>query len=249
MDGYVAALPALNPTDLGALGYEASLSLSLPSQQTLGLLIDSYSKSQYVKGAWYGPSGADGVKAGIDTIAASLGQTAGTCQYLAGQVDMIAGGLETSLGSLGQLQLLSDYMNQLSASYHSFNEGLASYTQGVDTIASNYATLDYGLSRLASGVRDLKAGTSELSGGTNGLYINVENLPQMIQEQVDEFLEDYQKNDFEPISFVSPMNTQVSLVQFVLLTDAIEIEIPAEAIDATAPVEETFLDKLMALFE
>ena len=50
------------------------------------------------------------------------------------------------------------------------------------------------------------------------------------------------------MSFVSDANTQVSLVQFVLLADPIEKETIKESVDTTPPVKEGFLDKLLALF-
>jgi X-X-X-Leu-X-X-Gly heptad repeat protein len=241
LEVYIGALPTINPIALGALSAEATLNLSPDSQETLGKLMDSYEKSQYVKGAWYGPNGNDG-------IAKSLSDSAGTCQYLAGKLNEAANGLEASLGSLDGLQTLSTYMTELSGSYHTFNSGLTDYTQGVDTIAANYATFNYGLAQLANGVNDLRGGTSELRSGTNELFINVEDLPQTIQEQVDEFLKDYQKSDFSPTSFASQKNTEVSLVQIVLMTDSIEKEAPAEQVDAMAPVEQTFFDRLAALF-
>jgi X-X-X-Leu-X-X-Gly heptad repeat protein len=248
MDGAVSMLPTIDEVALGTLMYEAGVLastavLSPGSKDTIDQLVASYAQAQTVAGTWAA------VRPGLNDIVNGLNESAYACQTMADELNqqlLVAGPLLDE--SLAGIQTLAEGLGQLSASYHSFDTGLSSYTGGVDAIAANYAAFDYGLSKFVGGVKDLKAGTAELNSGTNELYINVEDLPKSIQEQVDEFLKDYQKSDFEPTSFVSEKNEKVSLVQFVLLTDAIEIEVPPATADSAAPTEQTFFDRLLALF-
>jgi putative membrane protein len=64
---------------------------------------------------------------------------------------------------------------------------------------------------------------------------------------IDDFTAEYSGDDFLPVSFVSPQNTNIGLVQFVLKCDGIEK--PEETV--AAPVDEpteTIWDRFTALF-
>jgi X-X-X-Leu-X-X-Gly heptad repeat protein len=248
MDAYVAALVPVGQQAIQDLyGDSALAGLSANSQATIGELVNTNTQAAYVRGAWYGPSGNDGVKGGLESAAAGLSQSVGSCQYMAGQLDVIANGLESGLGELAQLQTLAAYLGELSRNYTSFNEGLATYASGLDTLAVNYKVFNEGLAQFARGVGDLSGGVSSLRDGTFELYVNVEDLPNILQKEIDSYLADYQKDDFIPVSFVSANNEHVARVQFVLLTDAITVPAPPEEAPANQPAP-TFWDRLIALF-
>jgi X-X-X-Leu-X-X-Gly heptad repeat protein len=248
MDSYVSALAPVGQQAIQELYADPAMAgLSVPSQATIGNLIGASTQAAYVRGAWYGPNGNDGVKGGLESAAAGLSQSIEACQYMAGQLDMIATGLESALGETAQLQTLAAYMQELSRNYTSFNAGLATYTGGLDTLAANYQTLNSGLAQFAHGVSDLSGGIASLSNGTSELQVNVKDLPETLQKEIDSFLADYQKDDFTPVSFISAENAHVARVQFVLRTDPIEVPAPPEEPTAPTPTP-SFWDRLTALF-
>jgi X-X-X-Leu-X-X-Gly heptad repeat protein len=249
MDSYIEALAPVDQTAIdGLLGDQELASLQGSSQTTILGLIATNEQAAYVRGAWYGQSGNNGVKAGFTAIATGLGQTIGSCQYLKGQLDLIATELEKGLSGLAELPLLTSSLKKLSGNFSTFNKGVVAYTEGVDAIASNYKTFNSGLTQFARGVGELYGGVASLHGGTSELYANVEDLPETVQEQIDSFLADYQKSDFKPVSFTAPDNEHIERVQFVLITDPIKVPAP-EKEHTEVPVEQSFWDRLKALFE
>lgn len=73
-----------------------------------------------------------------------------------------------------------------------------------------------------------------------------QGIPDAVQAEIDELMATYDKSDFEPASFTSSKNTNVTLVQFVMTTDPIKVEEPAAEEE---PVEEeTLIDRFLALF-
>jgi X-X-X-Leu-X-X-Gly heptad repeat protein len=250
MDGQMGALtPVSDQVAIGTLLTELPTSgLSAGSQATVGALLSTNTQAAYVRGAWYGPNGNDGVKAGLEAATAGLTQSIGSCQYMAGQLNTIADGLESGLGGITGLQTLVGHMKQLSSNYASFNEGLGTYAGGVDTLATNYRTFNNGLAQFAGGVDQLYGGISDLHGGTGELYTNVEDLPETMQKEIDSFLRDYQQSDFTPRSFLSAENEHIERVQFILLTDAIKLPTPPADTAADEPADKDFWSRLISLF-
>ncbi|MDR1082280.1 MAG: hypothetical protein LBL27_00210 [Coriobacteriales bacterium] len=249
MDGSIASLTPVGQQAIQNLYADSAFSgLSQSSQDTIDDLVDTNTQAAYVRGAWYGQSGNDGVKSGLETAAAGLGQSAGSCQYMAGQLSAIADGLESELSEIAQLQTLATYMDELSRNYTSFNTGLVSYADGIDTLATNYQTFNKGLTRFASGTDEFYGGVSALRDGTFELYVNVEDLPETLRDEIDSFIKDYQAADFTPTSFTSAKNEHLSRVQFILLTDAIKKPAATDDVATVEPTTLSFWDRLVALF-
>ena len=72
-------------------------------------------------------------------------------------------------------------------------------------------------------------------------------MNDQIDEEIDKLLDSIGGSMEEPVSFVSEKNTNVESVQFVMQTDAIEVE---ETDEAAAAQEEklSFWQKLLRLF-
>ncbi len=174
------------------------------------------------------------------------------------------------LGStLINLSALSEGINELVGHYTTLDNGINDYTEGVAALVNGYDKIMSGVSELASGSKELRTGTSELYDGTvklyNGidelsdgtkelqegtskLYDNTANMDIQIDEKIDEILLSISGNkNSEIVSFVSPRNTDVKSIQFVIKTEAIKMATE----DAQALVEEpplTFWQKLLRLF-
>ena len=153
----------------------------------------------------------------LTTLVAAQGGSQGAAQALTGAAEGL-GSLENTSSLLG---------------------GSASLGTGVQELAS-------GLDQLASGTGDLSEGTSDLAQGTQTLAQETQGIPDAVQAEIDELMSAYDKSDFEPASFTSSKNTNVTLVQFVMTTDSIKVDEPTAAKEPAR--EETLLDRFLALF-
>ena len=117
--------------------------------------------------------------------------------------------------------------------------GSASLGTGAQELAS-------GLDQLAGGTGELASGVGSLTEGTQTLAQETQGIPDKVQTEIDALMATYDKSDFEPASFTSSKNTNVTLVQFVMTTDSIKVAEPEQPEEPEA--EETLLDKFFALF-
>ena len=71
-------------------------------------------------------------------------------------------------------------------------------------------------------------------------------MPDTVSEEIDTTIAEYSKSDFEPTSFTSSKNTDVTLVQFVMATEPI---VAPEQDEPEPEMEErSFWDRFLALF-
>jgi X-X-X-Leu-X-X-Gly heptad repeat protein len=177
------------------------------------------------------------------TLNTNLAATIGGLQDMAGR------GAFLSLSPADQ-QLLMTYLYTLAALLQGsaqLDGGLQAYTAGVEELAGQYPSINNGIAQSAQGMSQLSSGLSQLNSGVGQLSGGVANMPEEMQTRIDEFAASYDFSGFEPHSFLSPQNSKVALVQFVIATPAIEL--PKEPEDEGAVQEESsLLDKLMALF-
>ncbi|MDR3136989.1 MAG: hypothetical protein LBU07_06255 [Coriobacteriales bacterium] len=146
-----------------------------------------------------------------------------------------------------QLATLIGGLSQINNGYAALAPGLKSYLDGVDGLASQYGQFDSGLGQTSDGLHQLSSATTQLTNGVGELYEGTRDMPESMQTQIDEFAQSYDFSGFEPHSFVSEQNQNVSLVQFVFNTPAIELP-DAEEDEPTGSNEQTFWQRLLALF-
>lgn len=147
--------------------------------------------------------------------------------------------------------IFDDGVRQLGSALTGMLQNLALLTDAVNTLASQYGTLDNGVQaytggvgQLVAGCRQLTAGSAALAAGTGELADRTSGLD--LGEQLNGLL-DSLSGGRETASFVSAENAEVSSVQFVLKTQAIEK--PAAAPEPEPePVRLTFWQKLLKLF-
>ena len=97
---------------------------------------------------------------------------------------------------------------------------------------------------MAGGTGDLALGVSDFAQGTQSLAQQTQGIPDAVQAEIDNLMSTYDKSDFEPASFTSSKNTNVTLVQFVMMTDPLKVDEP----EVVEEQEETLLDRFFALF-
>ncbi|MBS3680866.1 YhgE/Pip domain-containing protein [Ornithinibacillus massiliensis] len=200
-------------------------------QEVINRLLATYEAAQKVKGTY------SAVKPGFDAVGETLTGVNKSLSEMANQVDKMANGLSDSLEEDGMdgFSELQEGIAMLSANYKAFHSGLVEYTGGVSQIASAYNEVHSGMVELSEGTNELENGVGELHDGTNELSDSTSNLPEQMTEEIDEMMSDYDKSDFEPVSFVSSKNEKVNSVQFVFKTESIQQEEPEEN---NEPVEE-----------
>lgn len=186
----------------------------------------------------------------VDGLDMQVQQLAGTLGQISGGLRQQAGALNDQLASqdiVGAMTALQGGLSALAENYTNFHSVLTAYAGGVDTLASSYGQLDRGLNAYLGGVEQAADGTVLLKDGTSQLAVNTENIPEEMQKQIDEFMEDYQF-DFTPVSFIDERNASVTSVQFLISTPKIEIPEVEEA-EEVEEEDAGFIDRLKSLFQ
>ena len=143
--------------------------------------------------------------------------------------------LNSAVGTLADgSSSLASGLKQLNSAYGDLNFGLSQYTSGVDKLAGNYPTLN-------SGIATLNSVTSELQGETSDIGSKMVNT-------VKDKLTEYLNPSFTMADFVNGSTEHIKRVQFVYMTDSIEVSDDEPAQTEEAINEKSFFDKLVALF-
>ncbi len=176
--------------------------------------------------------------------------TSGSLIEMADEIDLFTQGIDGAMGSLSMLDDLNELtsgLSQLATEYNKFHNGLVAYTDGVNQLATSYNELNQGTNQLAKGTSKLKDGISQLQDGTQELRDETKDLSGQLESEIDKFMEDFDFSDFEALSFVSDLNTNIGVVQFVLQTEAIEKDEPDDAPKKEEP-KKNFWDRFLDLF-
>ncbi|WP_232050859.1 hypothetical protein [Arabiibacter massiliensis] len=241
LDGAIAGIPegTLTEQQIGKMMAALTDPGDLATAQQLAA---NYQAAQTVKGTYAATKPAfDGAGQLLGSLPDALDQQEAALRTMASSLEKAVGG-----GQLDQLSQLADGIAQLSGEYGQFHEGLAQYASGLSTLAGNYGQLASGASQLAGGTGQLAGGAGELSSGMGQLNESVIVLPDTMKQQIAEMTADFDFPEFEPVSFMSPENTGVTAVQFVMTTAAIEKPEPPEQEEPEQ--EQTIWDRFVALF-
>lgn len=184
--------------------------------------------------------GAEDLRDGAGDLRDGAAQLNDTLQQVGRGLGQIAPLLEGAIREAvmnGQLSL------QEAQAISKMIDGLPLLLQGSSALAAGADRLAGGTDDLYDGVLKLKDGVAELSDGTMELRDQSADMDTQVDDKVDEMLDEYRSKEFVPVSFVSPKNTNVEAVQFVIKTA--DIKIPTSA---PAPEKEqdnsTFWDRL-----
>ncbi|WP_026673426.1 hypothetical protein [Alkalihalobacterium bogoriense] len=240
LDGAISGIPnhTISEQEIGALYGSGA------DTRVVDKLVETYTAAQVVKGTY------SQVKEAFAVVDTTLRDVSGALKEMGTTLSTIANGLSASVDEMGDTNGFAELQNgiaQLSANYGEFHSGLVSYTNGVGELSNSYGELHSGIVELANGTTELESGVGELQDGTGKLYESTSDLPEQMQKEIDNMIAEYDKSDFEAVSFVSPKNEKVNSVQFVIRTESLKIEEQETATDE-APEEKTFWDRLRELF-
>lgn len=150
------------------------------------------------------------------------------------------------MNTLKQIDFENSF-NGLITSYQGFHQGLSEYVNAVNEISIGYASLYEGFQTLNTGIHSLKLGTSTLSNGLITLNSKTSSIDTEIETMISETLDSFRHQSYQPESFVSSENTEVSSVQFVIKTEGINKTIEQKEIKESK-TKSSFFQKLKNLF-
>ena len=250
-NGYAPAYSALDSsisnipdTDIDPSALYAAVNGDEELTAELDLLMRYYAAAKTVKGTYAA------VQQAFASVASSLDTMTDSIATIAVNLAEMASEIEQSLREMDfadQMRQLQDGLSELRDNYRQFHVSLNDYASGVVSLSDGYAEVHDGINSLSDGIGELNTGAEDLSDGTGELNDATAELPDTIQVEIDQLVKQYDKSDFEPVSFVSDKNTNVAAVQFVLETAPIELPTEPEPTDKT-PVKLTFWQKLLKLF-
>lgn len=239
LDNAMKAIPAYDITEQDIRDLESSNA----DQEIIQQLLDTYEAAMTAKETYavVGP-GVKGLNEQLVLVVKSL-------REMAANVDLMNDELASSLeeNDMEGLVALQEGIAKLAANYDAFHSGLLGYTDGVSKLSDSYQELHNGITELSGGTSELESGVSELHDGTNELHESTSNLPEQMTEEIDGMIAEYDKSDFEVVSFVSSKNEKVNSVQFVFKTESIKYEEP-EVVEEPIEEEKGFWDLFLDLF-
>ena len=194
----------------------------------------------------------------IDLIVIGVEELKANYALVDGGINVLAEELANMAVNMSRLKRGID---TLVAQYGKLHTGITQYTDGVAEILAGYSELaegakvllggtgklDDGVEELISGISELYDGTSELKDGTSELYEKTDGMDTEISDKIDELLGSITGDNTEIESFVSDRNTNVLAVQFVIQTEAIDVE-EIETVVVEEKEQLNFWQKLLRLF-
>lgn len=171
-------------------------------------------------------------------VSGGIAAAEGVSQVLTASAD----GLGTSDNSstlLGGANALLSGVTKLSDSSQTF-------VQGVQDLDKGMKKLQDGAHSLSSGGKQAASGAAQLQSGSKAFHSSVSGLPDEMQQEITQAMESYDTSAFTPRSYIDQRNTNVSLVQFVVTSEPIEVP-EADTAEEETPVL-SFWERLLALF-
>ena len=201
----------------------SALKSSLTPEQIEALNLDAL-----VSGAQGLASAYENIDAGINNSkvgASSISDGAGSLANNIGTLSQGSNNLYSGIEALssGSNALVSG-INEIEGGASSLKSGSSALVSGINEIEGGASSLKNGSGTLVSGIDSIGEGVSALSKGTNELNSKTSNLPDEIDDKIDEMVSKYSNSDFNPVSFASEENTNVESVQFAIRTDAIKVK-------------------------
>lgn len=191
------------------------------------------------------------LKAGINTLVTEYGKLdTGINEYTSGVAQIVAGYSQVANGCTTLVKGSSELAEGSSQLYEGTTEmlsGIVEFYEATGSLKDGTGQLDEGVAELLAGITELNSGAGELKDGTGELRDKTAGMDTQISDKIDEMLENITGGEGETVSFVSEKNTNVEAVQFVIQTEAVEIE-DAEEADIEETEELSMWEKFLNLF-
>lgn len=183
----------------------------------------------------------------FDGTIQSLTQLLADPAAMVGQLDGALGQLEDGMTKLDAgIGEYTDGVTQLKDGFGAISRGVGELSGGAGTLADGAAALSGGAEELSGGLAQAGEGAAALQEGTAAMREQTQGMDEKVQEEIDGLLGSVTGGSGEPVSFVSAED-DVTAVQFVIRTPAIEKPAPAEPEPSPEP-DSSFWQKLTDLF-
>ncbi|KMK76836.1 X-X-X-Leu-X-X-Gly heptad repeat-containing protein [Alkalihalobacillus pseudalcaliphilus] len=241
LDEAISSIPAsdISEEEIGLL-YQSGADVEVVNK-----LVAQYTAAQTVKGTY------EAVQEAFHAVTPALKQSSAGLSEIVTHLRQMAEGLEDSFEDFDvadSLEPLVSGLTELSNQYQLFHQGLTDYTSGVTELSTSYGDLNGGLVEIATGAKQLADGTDDLYDGTAELEEATADMPDQVEEQINELMSEFDKSDFEMISFVSEENNdKINSVQFVMRTESLKADEETTS-DEQEEEKLSFWQKLLRLF-
>ena len=179
--------------------------------------------------------GASSISDGSKSLANNIGTLSQGSNNLYSGIEALSSGSSALLSGINEIEggasslksgssALVSGINEIEGGASSLKSGSSALVSGINEIEGGASSLKNGSSTLVSGIDSIGEGVLALSKGTNELNSKTSNLPDEIDDKIDEMVSKYSNSDFNPVSFASEENTNVESVQFAIRTDAIKVK-------------------------
>ncbi len=243
-----------NETTIASLEQKISLLMADPVgnaaqiEELSTLILILTANTQLLSGLKTGISGNGTDNPGLAAAAAEL--AAGYTNFDAAVQNLVSMLTEAAAG----MNQFKAGIEELTANYIEFHAGLETYLSGNTLIYEGITALNEGLKETAEGgnqlnkaISSLHAGMDEFTEGTGILQRETSDMDKKMEEEIESYLSRFTGKDFEPLSFTASENDNITLVQFIMLTDALNTE-EEETPDPPETVKLTFWQRFLALF-
>lgn len=207
-------------------------------------LLETYAAALTAKGTF------TAVKPGFEAVDGTLEQIQASLTEMAGQMSLMAEGLSSpqeGMDIADSMAELQEGISTLALHYQEFQSGLEQFSGGLSQLSGSYGQIHEGIEELSTGTGELENGVRQLHDGTAELASSTRDLPEQMRAEASQMMADYDKSDFEVVSFVSPQNENINSVQFVLRTEGIKTQKP-EASETPVEEKEGFWARFVNLF-
>ncbi|SDQ82780.1 hypothetical protein [Virgibacillus salinus] len=241
LDKSMAAIPVGDISD----DEIKKLKASNADPEVIEKLIKTHKAAGAAKGTY------SSVKKAFQAVNPTLDGVIGSLQKMKTNVETMADNLGKSLDNMNvdeSMKKLQQGLSTLSSNYQSFHSGLVDYTGGVSEVSRSYGNLHGGITDLTDGTSELENGVNDLHEGTTELAESTNDLPDQMQTEIDQMINEYDKSDFNPVSFVSSKNKKVNSVQFVIKTESIKKDDDKQESKEQEKEKKGFWDRLFDLF-
>lgn len=168
----------------------------------------------------------------------------GLASYTTGVAEAAAGANTLQEG----LDTLYSNTETLKSSVSELHSAVGELQEGSAELNSVAKELNDGAKELNDGAKELHDGTKELTDGTGEFADETSDMDTQVSDEIDSMVSSLSGKDVETLSFVSAQNTNIKAVQFVIKTDAIQVDDDEDTV-----IEEeaalTFWQKLLRLFK
>ena len=150
-------------------------------------------------------------------------------------------------GQLDNYSLFYDGLKEYTSAVRNAADGANILKINMETLYDNVGVLQASVGELCDGVKELFDGTTALKDGTSEFVKETDGIGDEVRGEIDNMISGATGGDVKITSFVSDKNTNIDSVQFVIKTEAVEIE-KTPAPEPAVEEKLNFWQKLLRLF-